>query len=120
MKDLVYMGVILTLTTRDDVLSALNDEGKIKVLEEVIETKPKMLFGWDIHFEYKKNKPYSFRWQHWNWIDMYEGDKRLVDDEKYKDLKIDGESITDKDSLIQSLNACIEKYEKLQSEQPTS
>lgn len=114
------MGVILTLTTRDDVLSALNDEGKIKVLEEVIETKPKMLFGWDIHFEYKKNKPYSFRWQHWNWIDMYEGDKRLVDDEKYKDLKIDGESITDKDSLIQSLNACIEKYEKLQSEQPTS
>ena len=114
------MGVILTLTTRDDVLSALNDEGKIKVLEEVIETKPKMLFGWDIHFEYKKNKPYSFRWQHWNWIDMYEGDKRLVDDEKYKDLKIDGESITDKDSLIQSLNACIEKYEKLQPEQPTS
>ncbi|MBO8457395.1 MAG: DUF262 domain-containing protein [Spirochaetes bacterium] len=114
------MGVILTLTTRDDVLSALNDEGKIKVLEEVIETKPKMLFGWDIHFEYKKNKPYSFRWQHWNWIDMYKGDKRLVDDEKYKDLKIDGESITDKNSLIQSLNACIEKYEKLQSEQPTS
>ena len=109
------MGVILTLTTRDDVLSALNDEGKIKVLEEVIETKPKMLFGWDIHFEYKKNKPYSFRWQHWNWIDMYEGDKRLVDDEKYKDFKIDGENITDKDSLIQNLNDCIEKYEKLQS-----
>lgn len=113
-------GVVLTLTKRDDILSSLNDEGNIKVLEEVIETKPKMLFGWDIHFEYKKNKPYSFRWQHWNWIDMYEGDKRLVDDEKYKDLTIDGKNITDKDSLIQELNACIEKYEKLQPEQPTS
>ena len=115
------MGVVLTLSKRDDILSALNGEGKIKVIGEIIETEPKMLFGWDIHFEYiKKDKPYSFRWQHWNWIDMYEGNKRLANDEKYEDLKIDGESITDKNSLIQSLNACIEKYEKLQSEQSTS
>ena len=115
------MGVVLTLSKRDDILSALNGEGKIKVIGEIIETEPKMLFGWDIHFEYIYiNKPYSFRWQHWNWIDMYEGNKRLANDEKYEDLKIDGESITDKNSLIQSLNACIEKYEKLQSEQSTS
>ena len=115
------MGVVLTLSKRDDILSALNGEGKIKVIGEIIETEPKMLFGWDIHFEYIYiNKPYSFRWQHWNWIDMYEGDKRLANDEKYEDLKIDGESIIDKDSLIQNLNACIEKYEKLQPEQPTS
>lgn len=115
------MGVVLTLSKRDDILSALNGEGKIKVIGEIIETEPKMLFGWDIHFEYIYiNKPYSFRWQHWNWIDMYEGDKRLANDEKYEDLKIDGESIIDKDSLIQELNACIEKYEKLQPEQPTS
>ena len=66
------------------------------------------------------NKPYSFRWQHWNWIDMYEGNKRLANDEKYEDLTIDGKNITDKNSLIQELNSCIEKYEKLQSEQPTS
>lgn len=115
------MGVVLTLSKRDDILSALNGEGKIKVIGEIIETEPKMLFGWDIHFEYIYiNKPYSFRWQHWNWIDMYEGNKRLANDEKYKDLTIDGKNITDKDSLIQELNACIEKYEKLQPEQPTS
>ena len=76
---------------------------------------------WNIHFKYKKDqKIYNFRWQYNNKIDMYEGDMRLVDDKKYKDLTIDGESITDKNSLIQSLNACIEKYEKLQPEQPTS
>lgn len=115
------MGVVLTLSKRDDILSALNGEGKIKVIGEIIETEPKMLFGWDIHFEYIYiNKPYSFRWQHWNWIDMYEGNKRLANDEKYEDLTIDGKNITDKNSLIQELNACIEKYEKLQSEQSTS
>ena len=43
-----------------------------------------------------------------------------TNDEKYKDLTIDGENITDKNSLIQSLNACIEKYEKFQPEQHTS
>lgn len=76
---------------------------------------------WNIHFKYKKDqKIYTFRWQYNNKIEMYEGDKRLVDEKKYEDLKIEGKNITDKDSLIQELNACIEKYEKFQPEQPTS
>ena len=78
-------------------------------------------WGWNIHFKYKKDqKIYNFRWQYNNKIEMYEGDKSLANDEKYKDLTIDGKNITDKNSLIQELNACIEKYEKLQPEQSTS
>ena len=76
---------------------------------------------WNIHFKYKKDqKIYNFRWQYNNKIEMYDGDKSLANDKKYEYLTIDGENITDKNSLIKSLNACIEKYEKLQSEQPTS
>ena len=74
-----------------------------------------MLFGTNITFQYcKNNNPYNFRWDSDDYIYL------LKDGNPVKDLKIDGESIIDKNSLIQSLNSCIEKYEKLQSEQPTS
>lgn len=102
-----------------DCLDSSMEEGKIYSSQKIDGCD--FFKDWNIHFKYKKNqKIYIFRWQCWNKIDMYEGDKSLANDEKYKDLKIDGENITDKNSLIQSLNACIEKYEKLQSEQPTS
>lgn len=113
---------------RNNVLCELycEDSDAEKMKEEKIYSNQKikdynLFWGWNIHFKYKKDqKIYNFRWQYNNKIEMYEGDKSLANDEKYEDLTIDGENITDKDSLIQELNACIEKYEKLQSEQPTS
>ena len=113
---------------RNNVLCELycEDSDAEKMKEEKIYSNQKikdynLFWGWNIHFKYKKDqKIYNFRWQYNNKIEMYEGNKRLANDEKYKDLTISGENITDKNSLIQSLNACIEKYEKLQSEQPTS
>lgn len=97
-----------------DCLDSSMEEGKIYSSQKIDGCD--FFKDWNIHFKYKKDqKIYTFRWQYNNKIEMYEGDKNLANDEKYKDLKIDGENITDKDSLIQSLNSCIEKYEKLQS-----
>lgn len=113
---------------RNNVLCELycEDSDAEKMKEEKIYSNQKikdynLFWGWNIHFKYKKDqKIYNFLWQYNNKIEMYEGDKSLANDEKYKDLTIDGENITDKNSLIQSLNACIEKYEKFQPEQHTS
>lgn len=102
-----------------DCLDSSMEEGKIYSSQKIDGCD--FFKDWNIHFKYKKNqKIYIFRWQCWNKIEMYEGDKSLANDKKYKDLTIEGKNITDKNSLIQSLNDCIEKYEKLQSEQPTS
>ena len=69
--------------------------------------------GLHISFEYKNgNTSYSFKWQSWNWIDMYDGDKRLCKDERLKthDLTIDGSEIKDKKNLIDEMNQCIDRY----------
>ena len=69
--------------------------------------------GLHISFEYKTgNTSYSFKWQSWNWIDMYDGDKRLCKDERLKthDLTIDGSKIKDKNDLIVKMNQCIGRY----------
>lgn len=77
-------------------------------------------WGWDIYFKYKMpSKTYDFTWYRDDSIYIL-NEGKSVKDKDGKDIKFSGESITDKNSLIQSLNDCIEKYEKLQSEQPTS
>lgn len=99
--------------TKDCVDSSM-EEGKIYSSQKIDGCD--FFKDWNIHFKYKKDqKIYTFRWQYNNKIEMYEGDKRLVDEKKYEDLTIDGKNITDKDSLIQELNACIEKYESVNS-----
>ena len=110
-------GVILTLNNRDSLLSKLLDEGKITLLHgERLDTKPyKMFWGWDIKFQYNKEDnefPYLFQWQSWNWIDMYEENKRLCEDERLKthDLTIDGSEIKDENDLIDKMNQCIDRY----------
>ena len=97
-----------------DCLDSSMEEGKIYSSQKIDGCD--FFKDWNIHFKYKKDqKIYNFRWQYNNKIEMYDDDKSLANDEKYKDLTIEGKNITDKNSLIQSLNACIEKYEKLQS-----
>ena len=106
-------GVILTLSNRDTLLSKLLDENKIILLHGVmLDIKPyKMFWGWNIRFQYNKEDgefPYLFQWQSWNWIDMYDGNRRLCEDQN--DLTIDGSAIKDEKDLIDKMNQCIDRY----------
>ena len=76
-----------------------------------------MFWGWNIKFQYVKyGMQYLFQWQHWNWIDMYDGDKRLYEDESLKsyELTFNGDDIKDKADLIEKMNQCIARYRKIQ------
>ena len=101
---------------RNKILLTMDETKTICINEEhKIPDNKELLFGTNITFQYcKKNNSYNFRWDSDDCIYL------LKDGNPVKDLTIYGENITDKNSLIQSLNACIEKYEKLQSEQPAS
>lgn len=109
-------GVFLDAENRNKILLMMDEIETISINEEhKIPDNKELLFGTNITFQYcKKNNSYNFRWDSDDYIYL------LKDGNPVKDLKIEGKNITDKDSLIQELNACIEKYEKLQPEQPTS
>lgn len=109
-------GVFLDAENRNKILLTMDETKTISINEEhKIPDNKELLFGTNITFQYcKKNNSYNFRWDSDDYIYL------LKDGNPVKDLTIDGESITDKDSLIQELNSCIEKYEKLQPEQLTS
>lgn len=71
--------------------------------------------GLYISFEYKKESTsYSFKWQNWNWIDMYEDGNRLIDNDNkdFKVLTIDGSKIKDINDFIQEVNQCIKSYKE--------
>lgn len=110
-------GVILTMCNRDKILNRLIDKGTVTlIVGSQIDTIPnKMLYGWDIKFQYMKdNTPYQFAWQHWNWIDMYEGNNRLCDNNDTQlcscNLTIDGGKIEDPEDFIVKMEQCIERY----------
>lgn len=109
-------GVFLDAENRNKILLTMDETKTICINEEhKIPDNKELLFGTNITFQYcKKNNSYNFRWDSDDCIYL------LKDGNPVKDLKIEGKNITDKNSLIQELNACIEKYEKLQPEQPTS
>lgn len=109
-------GVFLDAENRNKILLTMDETKTICINEEhKIPDNKELLFGTNITFQYcKKNNSYNFRWDSDDCIYL------LKDGNPVKDLKIEGKNITDKNSLIQELNSCIEKYEKLQSEQPTS
>ena len=76
-----------------------------------------MFYGWHISFVYKKH---TFIWQHWNWIDMYEMDKRLEDYQEYKSqCIIDGEDLQSTHDLVEKLDRCIENYKQIKGNEPT-
>lgn len=109
-------GVFLDAENRNKILLTMDEIETISINEEhKIPDNKELLFGTNITFQYcKKNNSYNFRWDSDDYIYL------LKDGNPVKDLTIDGKNITDKNSLIQSINSCIEKYEKLQPEQPTS
>lgn len=65
-------------------------------------------WGWDIHFIYVDDAEYAFRWQHWNWIDLYEDNKRLY--EENNNLTINGSEIKDEKDLVEKMDQCIDRY----------
>lgn len=70
-------------------------------------------WGWNIQFEYvHKSFPYKFHWQSWGWIDMYEGDIRLIDKKTpFTDkLVIDACLINTTEDLTRELERCINDY----------
>lgn len=106
-------GIILTLNNRDKFLNELIESNKVEITEgKLMDTQPiKMFYGWHISFVYKAH---TFRWQYWNWIDMYEMDKRLDDYPEYKDeCIVDGKLILSSSDLITKLNHCIDNYERI-------
>lgn len=76
-------------------------------------------WGWNIHFIYViDDAEYAFCWQHWNCIDMYDGDKKLYEDNN--ELTINGNGIKDEVDLIEKMNQCIDRYRnpKRNADQP--
>ena len=106
---------------RNEILSSLyggkildNDkqEGKIYTNQK-IEINCDFFWGWNIQFEYvHKSFPYKFHWQSWGWIDMYEGDIRLIDKKTpFTDkLVIDACLINTTEDLTRELERCINDY----------
>ena len=101
---------------RNKILSSLYD-GRIDLPNKQpgkIYTNQKIegcdfFWGWDIHFIYVlDDAKYTFRWQNWNYIDMYDGDKKLYEDNNA--LTINGNDIKDEADLIEKMDQCIARY----------
>ena len=108
-------GVFLDAENRNKILLTMDETKTISINEEhKIPDNKELLFGTNITFQYcKNNNPYNFRWDSNDYIYL------LKDKNPIKDINFSGKDIK-KDEFLKKLNACIEKYEKLQSEQPTS
>jgi len=98
-----------------------------------------ILWGWNIAFDYKG---YKFKWQHWNWVDMYEGEDNLYvkGDKLVKEGKTElGSKYTelhshftdepdhdeafyfyDADSLITELDRCVKTYKAIKRKEKAS
>ncbi len=105
---------------RNEILSSLYG-GKISCSDNqkgYIYTEQKIencdfFWGRNIQFEYVyESVPYKFRWQSWGWIDMYEGDIRLIEKKTpFTDkLVIDACLINTTEDLIRELERCINDY----------
>ena len=108
-------GVFLDAENRNKILLTMDETKTVCINEEhKIPDNKELLFGTNITFQYcKNNNPYNFRWDSNDYIYL------LKDKNPIKDINFSGKDIK-KDEFLKELNACIEKYEKLQSEQPTS
>lgn len=111
---------------RNDILSALyggeissqnKDNGKIYTDQKL--KKCDFFWGKEICFDYiLESVSYKFRWQSWNWIDMYDGEIRLYkgEDDATEDFTIEGEKINTPEDFIQELKRCIVKYKEYKKE----
>lgn len=72
-------------------------------------------WGWNIRFTYMyESVLYEFSWQSWKWIDMYEGNIRLIDMKTpFTDkLVIDVNQISTLEDLVMELERCINDYKE--------
>ena len=103
---------ILSLLYGGKILDNDKQEGKIYTNQK-IEINCDFFWGWNIQFEYVyESVSYKFRWQSWGWIDMYEGDIRLIDKKTpFTDkLVIDACLINTTEDLTRELERCINDY----------
>ena len=109
-------GIILTNSFRDKIINDLIDKDIIKLIhgKKIKTTSEAMLYGWNISFTYTKNGvPYLFHWQYWGWIDMYEGGRRLCQNEEFNNLTIDSRNIKSTDDLVREMDNCVEEYDRI-------
>ncbi len=110
---------------RNYILNELLEREVIEIESDLIiqGSKPKFFYGWDIPFIYQKDgAQYEFWWLHSNWVDMYQGSKKLFDrGGDYSELHsqfINQESkevysFSNADELINELDRCIQLYNSL-------
>lgn len=118
-------GVILSLSERDRILneSAVDIIEAEKVTDETDKIPPMLYGNWDIRFLFKyNNKEYTFRWQPWNWVDLYDKDdeRRAFVNEKnpneYTTFKATAEEIIENwgddklERFKEKLQVCIETW----------
>ncbi len=113
-------GIILTLSNRDTVLTALLGQGKITLYRgETLNTENFPTFvGWEIFFNYSSDgQDYQFQWAHWNTIYMCRDCTRLRDiDEKYDDNGLTIEGDVPLDEIETRLKECIIRYRKIEAD----
>ena len=118
-------GVILSLSDRDRILneSAVDIIEAEKVTDETDKIPPMLYGNWAIRFQFKyNNEEYTFRWQPWNWVDLYDKDdeRRVFVNEKnpneYTTFKATAEEIIENwgddklERFKEKLQVCIETW----------
>ena len=96
---------------RNEILSQLYGGGVSEQSKEAdkIYTNQKIkdcnfFCGLDIRFQFKyDNKEYTFRWQPWNWIDLYDGETRLAYNDDRAETTFDGSKVKNSDDFIVKL-----------------
>ena len=105
----------ILLSNRDDILKdsgvEILNSSKVKIDE------PNMLYGgWTSCFRFKyNNKEYTFQWQPWNWIDLYDGETRLYYDKEEVKTTFDGSEVKNSDDFIVKLQGCIHSWQQYSS-----
>ena len=73
-------------------------------------------WGLDIRFRFKyNNEEYTFQWQRWNWIDLYDGETRLYYNKEEVKTTFDGSKVKNSDDFIVKLQGCIHSWQQYSS-----
>ena len=111
-------GVILSLSERDRILneSAVDSIEAEKVTDETDEIPPMLYGNWGIRFRFKSDMgEYTFQWQPWNCIDLYDGETRLYYDKEEVKTTFDGSEVKNSDDFIVKLQGCIHSWQQYSS-----
>ncbi len=108
-----FSDVCSDINLRANILLQMKDDG-VEILAERVENT-NFYYGWNIAFLYTLGGiQYKFCWQHWHYIDIYDGDARLYDDPIYGDKATFTCSDIDCCSKLKDkLENCIKEYETI-------